>query len=420
MALKPQTTRDAQTQVLQRRTQDPEFLWGGMVPDDDPAAIPPNHLELLINCRIQGGSIAPRGGSKHLLDLGALAGSGSQITGLADFQIGTPRKMWIVGDGCPGLSSSVGWYIGFFDVEQEPEFQPAIYYSSAAQKVAIGLYSGDLYASVDNTLRKVNLIEAPYGEPALDVSGSSQDLPLLTLTGFTKITDLMSFDGKLFIGADGGGGASEVAVWDGVTQSVDVAAINAPAAFGTYRESLVMGFAGAPNSISVRPVGVPGAAWATVAPSGGTVAMRGPGCSATYKDVFWFATGGENLYKFDGTTLTLVPVATSGIAAGSVTHSCCSFGGYLFVSYTSGGHARIARFDGTTWVPIHKDLTTQVAAVTGARSLVEYRGDLWVGLTSAGGGRIYRSVGADTSGTWATPGLLAASNNGDIDQILVY
>jgi hypothetical protein len=415
MALKPQTTRDAQTQVLQRRTQDPEFLWGGMVPDDDPAAIPPNHLELLINCRIQGGSISPRGGSKRLLDLGS-----GQIIGIADFQVGTPRKMWIVGDGCPGLSSSVGWYVGFFDVEQDPEFQPAIYYNAASQKVVIGAFSGDLYVSVDNALRQVTTIEAPYGDPALSVSGSSQDLPLLTLTGFTKITDMMSFDGKLFMGADAGAGASKVAVWDGVTQFVDLAGINAPVALGTFRESLVMGFAGAPNSIMVRPAGDPGASWTTVAPSGGTVAMRGPGCSATYKDVFWFATGGENLYKFDGTTLTLVPIATSGIAAGSVTHTCCVFGGYLFVSYTSGSRARIARFDGTTWVPIHKDMTSQVAGVTGARSLVEYRGDLWIGMTSSGGGKIYRSVGPDTSGTWVTPGVLAASNNGDLDQFLVY
>jgi hypothetical protein len=416
MALKPQTTRDAQTQVLQRRTQDPEFLWGGMVPDDDPAAIPPNHLELLINCRIQGGSIAPRGGSKGLYDLSA----SGQILGIGDFQVGTPRKLWIVGDGCPGLSSSVGWYVGFFDVEQDPQFQPAIYYSTATQKVVIGQFSGDLYVGVDNALRKVNLIEAPYGQAALSVSGSSQDLPLLTFTGFTKITDLMSFDGKLFVAVDGGAGASKVAVWDGVTQFVDVAAINAPTAFGTYRESLIAGFAGAPNSIMVRPVGDPGASWATVAPTGGTASMRGPGCSDTYKDVFWFASGTADLFKFDGTTLTQVPIGTTGFAAGSVTHSCRSFGGYLFVSYTAGGHAILARFDGTTWVPVHKDFTVQDVTVNAARSVVEYRGDLWVAVSSTARGKLFRSVGATTTGTWVGTGGLAASNNGDVDQILVY
>ena len=416
MALKPQTTRDAQTQVLQRRTEDPTFLWGGMVPDDDPSALPPNKLELLINCRIQGGSIAPRGGSKGLYDLSA----SGQILGIGDFQVGTPRKLWIVGDGCPGLSSSVGWYVGFFDVEQDPQFQPAIYYSSATQKAVLAAFSGDLYIGVDNTLRKVVLVEAPYGESALSVSGSSQDLPLLTFTGFTSVPDLMAFDGKLFIAVNGGAGASKVAVWDGVTQFVDVAAINPPTAFGTFRESLIAGFAGAPNSISVRPVGDPGASWATVAPSGGTVAMRGPGCSDTYKDVFWFATGGENLYKFDGTTLTLVPIATTGLPAGSVTHSCCVFGGYLFVTYTAAAHAKIARFDGTTWVAVHKDLTVQDVTVNAARSIVEYRGDLWVGVSSTARGKLFRSVGSDTSGAWVNPGLLAASNNGDLDQLVVY
>jgi hypothetical protein len=148
--------------------------------------------------------------------------------------------------------------------------------------------------------------------------------------------------------------------------------------------------------------------------------MRGPGCSDTYTDVFWFASGGADLFKFDGTTLTQVPIATTGIAAGSVTHSCCSFGGYLFVSYTAGGHAMLARFDGTTWVPVHKDFTVQDATVNAARSVVEYRGDLWVAVSSTARGKLFRSVGATTTGTWVGTGGLAASNNGDVDQILVY
>jgi hypothetical protein len=415
MAIKTQTARGPQTQLLQRRTEDPAFVWGGMVPDDDPSALPANKMQLLVNCRLQGGSVSPRGGSKNLYDLGSGA-----VLGLADFQVGTPRKLWIVGDGCPGLSSSIGFYVGFYDVEQDPAFQAAIYYNTATQKVVLGLFSGDLYVGVDNTVRRVNLIEAPYGESALDVSGTSQDIPLMTFTGFTKVADLMSFDGKLFAAVGLGVGTSKIVAWDGITESIDVAAINAPVAFGTYRESLIAGFAGAPNSIMVRPVGDPGASWATVAPGGGTAAMRGPGCAATYQDVFWFATGADTLYKFDGTTLTLVPAATTGIAAGSLTHSCCVFNGYLFVSYTSPtAHVCIARFDGSTWVPIHKDITAQLAWATQARGLVEYRGDLWMGATGTGGARILQSPATATDGTWVVI-LPAADHNGDIDEVVVY
>jgi hypothetical protein len=150
--------------------------------------------------------------------------------------------------------------------------------------------------------------------------------------------------------------------------------------------------------------------------------MRGPGCSATYKDVFWFATGAETLYKFDGTTLTLVPAATSGIAAGSLTHSCCVFNGYLFVSYkTPTSHVCIARFDGTTWVPVHKDITAQVATVNQARSLVEYREDLWVAADTTSGAELFRSSGPDTSGTWtAVTFVTGGGANGDIDELVVY
>jgi hypothetical protein len=417
MAIKSQAARGPQNQSCNYRTAGGVFEWQGMAPDMDPAALPDNKPALVINCRLRAGSINPRGGSKRLLDLGS-----GGIIGIGDFQVSTPRKMWVVGDGCPGLSSSAGFYVGFYDTQQDPAFQPGIYYNTATQGVVLGAFSGDLYVGVDNALRKVTLIEAPYGELALSVSGSSQDLPLMTFTGFTKITDLMAFDGKFFIGIELGAGTSKVVVWDGVTQSLDLGSINAPAAFGTYRESLIMGFAAAgPNVIRVRPTGVPGATWASVAPSGGTACMRGPGCSATYKDVFWFATGTDALYKFDGTTLTLVPAATSGIGASSLTHSCCVFSGYLFVSYTTPtGHVCIARFDGTTWVGTHKDITAQVATANQARSLVEYRGDLWLGCASTGRGMFLRSTAADTSGTWVVTVPLVISNNGDVRQMLVY
>ncbi len=419
MAEKIQTTRGPQTQVINRRTQLGAFEWKGMAPDVDPGTLAENRPALLMNVRLHGDGIAPRGGSARLIALGGGAVGG--IVGLFDFQLATAKKMWVVGDGCPGLSSSIGYYVGFYDVEQDPPFQPGIYYNSSTGKVVLGTYEGDLYVGVDNVLRKVTLIDAPYGGDALAVSGSSQDIALLTETGFTKITDLCEFDGKLFFSVDGGAGASKIGVWDGLTENVDLASINAPTALTTYRESLIAGFAAAgPNAIRVRPVGVPGTAWATVTPGAGTAIMRGPGCAATYKDVLWFATGAQTLCSYNGTTLTVVDVATTGIAANSVTHSCCVFNGYLFVTYTtSTNRARIARFDGTTWVPIHKDITTQFSYLTAIRSISEYRGDLWIGATGASGGHYVRSPGTATTGTWVSI-LPSATYNGDVDQILVY
>ena len=415
MAVKSPAVRSQQVQSINRRAEAGVFEWGGMAPDCDPAGLAANQFQLLINVRKSGFGYAGRGGSDRLVDLGS-----GEILGICDFQMATPRKLWVVVDGCPGLSSSVGFSVGFYDIEQNIPFTPAIYYSTATQGVVIGAFDDELYIGVDNVLRKIVLVEAPYGGTPLNVSGSSQDLPLLTFTGMTKINDLASFDGKLFVALDGGAGTSKISCWDGLTQSDDLASINAPTALAVFRESLVAGFSAAgPNSIRVRPVGVPGATWATVAPTGaGTAIMRGPGCAAAYKDVLWWATGAQTLCSYNGTTLTVVDVATTGIAANSVTHSCCVFNGYLFVSYTtSTNHACLARYDGTTWVPVHKDLT--VAGTTAARGLAEYRGDLWIGATGAGGGRLWRSPGVSTTGTWVLV-LPATANNGDVRQLLVY
>jgi hypothetical protein len=395
------------------------FEWGGMIPDGDAASIPDNRFRLLINARLRNGSIVPRGGSAEFLDLGGT----TTVLGLTDFPLGTRRSLWVVGDGCPGLSSSTGFYMGFYDEEQDPEFQSAIYYNAGVQGLVLGVHGGELYVGQDNVLRKILLISAPYGETALAVSGSSQDIPLLTFTGFTKITDLKSFGGFLFITLDGGAGTSKVVAWDGTTYyDSDLTTLPIPSALGLYRELLICGFAVAgTTTIRSRAVGVSPGTWTTYTIGAGTCLMRGPGAGVTYKDVFYWATGGDTICSFNGTTISSIAAGTTGIGASSLTHSCCVAFGYLFVSYTtSGGAVRIARFDGTTWVGAHKNLTTQFTGLNQARGIVEYRGDLWVGAVhTTGGGKLYRSPGNATTGTWVEI-VPAVSANGDVDQLLVY
>lgn len=412
-AVKTRSAREVQNDTRNFRTARGSFEWGGMIPDGDPGSLPPNRPRKLWNTRRVGGLIVPRGGQEAFIDLD------QAVRGLFDFQMGTKRKLMIVGDGCPDISSAVGFYIGSKDIEQLPQVQQGVYYNSATQAVLLSRYADDLYIAEDVRLRKYQTIDAPYGVNGLSLSGSSQDIPIYAVAApFTKISAIRDypFSGLLFFAGDAGAGASSIFSWDGLTIRSDLASIDAPTGFGLYRELLIAGFAAATNRIKTRDIS---GAWTTVGPplSGACAFKEG----ISYKDVFYWTTLGEDVFKFDGTTITRIPILTTGFPANSVTYGIEVFNGYLYVSYTTAaGSARIARFDGTTWLPTHKVLTAQVAAASAARPIRSYRGSLIAGVQEATVGTIYTSPLTDTAGAWVRSNPNDSANQGSINQLLVY
>lgn len=420
-ASKDPTTLGPQTKRYDFRTSLGAAEWGGMIPDGNPASLPDFRTRKCINTRMQGGGFVPRGGQRKL-NAAALHAADACIRGLVDFQVGTKKSLRVVGDGCPDISASAGFYFGGYDFEQSPKFQPSVYYNSSTQKVVLGTYGADMLIGNDGELRKFQAIEPPYGQAALAISGSSQDIPLLTPSGATALTAIQEAFGFAFVGCDCGAGASKVITWDGVTERDDYIAINAPTGFGLYRDVIVLGFGGSPNEIRTRPAGSSPGTWTQVLPDAGTATFKQ---GVSYRDSFYFTTLGENLYRLTGSTLTRLVVGVTGIAAGSITFGIAVHGGNLYVAYTTNGsptRGRIAKFDGTTWTGTHKDLTSQTSTVRAARALASYRGNLVVGVFdngTGGGGVLHFSPGTATNGTYTvvSPG---AVSNGDIDQILVY
>src|SRR3954466_9254769 len=70
-----------------------------------PAAIRREQFRRLINCRFRGTSVVPRGGQTLL--------SGTIHDPIAciypdDFVMSTPKRLWSIGDGCPGESAGAG------------------------------------------------------------------------------------------------------------------------------------------------------------------------------------------------------------------------------------------------------------------------------------------------------------------------
>lgn len=418
-AAKNQATLGPQTGAYNLRTKKDLFEWGGMIPDGNPASLPDNRPRRLYNARFRNGGIVPRGG-QAAFNASALHSNSACIRSLADFQIGTKKSLYMSGAGCPGLSSTFGFFIGSQDFDQSPFFQPAVYYDGSTVGVVFGVYGGDLYFGVDAELKKYQPIAAPYGVSQLALSGSSQDIPIVTPSGTVQITCLKEFDGKLFLGCDSGTpGTCRVVAWNGLTEMEDVTGLNAPTGFGIYREVLIMGYGGAPNRIDIRAVGAPAGTWTNVAPGAGTAAFKR---GVSYKDKFYFTTGADDIFVYDGTagTLTRITTATTGIAASSITWGIAVFNNLLYIAYkTALSKGRLAKYDGTTWTPIEKDFTTQFTGVSSVRPLATYRGNLVVGATDSTGGVTLTSPGTSTSGTWVRE-VLNGSSSGALTDFLVY
>lgn len=390
------------------------FRWSGVLLEGNPSANPANRPRIIRNGRVKGGDIVNRDGLSKF-NTSVLDASNAHILHMADYQISRPKRLWILGNGCPGISSSAGFYVGHLDPEQEPEFQRAVNYSSLTLGLVIGRFGSDLYIGSDDTLRKLELIAQPYGTENLAISGSSQDVSIKTFTGFT-ITWLKEFDGRLFIGLSNGA-SSKIATWDGVSIQDDLTGINPPTCAAVFRapdggDALVVGFASATNLIKYRVTGSDPGTWANVAPGAGTL---GSLSMTPFKDKLYIADDSGEVWTWDpGTSLTATHTPASATACRAVEAN----EGFLYVGYETLTAARIAKYDGSSWTDVEKDITAQYTGVTSIRALSWYRNFLYAGATKAGAGKLYLSSAGSTSGSYGeiTPNAL---NNGAINSLLV-
>lgn len=389
------------------------FAWGGMLTEGSPSSNPPNRPRLVINGRLLGGEYVERAGLTKF-NSSVFHNAAACIRHIDDFQIATPKKLWMRGNGCPDVSTSVGAHLAHIDQEQNPEYQRSVYYDTATNNPILASFDGGLYVGVDADLRKLTLVVTKDGEENLAVGGSSQDRPVHTFTGFV-IRCMVAFDGKLFIGLDNGAGASKIATFDGVSVRDDVTAINAPTCFGLYRvtgggDAIVVGFAAATNAIKYRPTGDSPGSWTNVAPGAGTLSSV---AMAPYKDTLYIADDSGEIWTFDGTTLTSAHTPATATAVRGIT----TFNGFLYFGYETAAAARIGKYDGSTWTDVEKDLTVAFAGTTSIRSLKAYRNSLYAAAVRSSNGVIQFSPETATTGTWTQ--ITPAATAGAINELLV-
>lgn len=397
--------------------------WHGVALDGDPSSIAADQLRMKINTRGFGGDVGPRPGLTKVNQ--TAIGSTSACLEPWEYNIPpktgsqSPYKLWILGRGLGGCTTTDGHYCGSYDQDQNPAFSRVAWYENTINEIAIGKFDNQLLIGADDALRRLNLLALPYGKEQIAAGGRATDPRLHKFTGW-MVKRIQQFDGSGFV-ALSDGSAGKMALWNGVTAydgtagtTADLTGINPPTALGIWRQKLVVGFGSAYNRILLRSLGTttPGT-YATVTPSAGTVATvdlaQGPDGN------LYIADGGTDVWRYNGTTLS----SFRTIAGASAVTAVWWFNGFLYVGWNTASAARIARYDGTSWVDSHKDLTAQTGPpnLSNARTIKRlqgFRGKLYaVGNTASQGGRIWASPDLNTSGTW-TEIVPNAANNGDV------
>jgi hypothetical protein len=410
---------DPQSPIFKFRTKIGSFEWGGMWPDGDSSAVPDNRPRLLVNTRLRNGEIRRRGGQVKM-ESTAIGGTNGRVIGLRNFDVARPYSLYFVQDGCPSVSSTTGFSIGAFDYEQYPYAQPLTYGSAIGTNVVIGSFSDKLYAIKDTSFIDMQLYRAEFQTNTLSSAGTSMDIERFVLpSGFTSASFMQSFDGELYVGCINGA-SSAIYKFDGVTfESAGLTGIAAPTGAGVYRESLIVGYGGSPNYISIMSMS---GSWTTAAPGAGTVIMRGPHTGTSYRDIFYFAGNTSDVWSYNGTTLAAIGTATTGLNASAlVKDMCVANDGKMYVLWEYANHSAcgIASFDGTTWTPIAKNLKTQISTLNGAYNIRSFKGALFVAAsTSTAGGLWLASPVADYTGTYTSYTLTNPS--GQVFDALVF
>lgn len=370
--------------------------WRGMNLASTPSAVRLGELRFAVNVELRDGDVVPRRGITKFSTAAVVENAKFNV--IDDFQT-DPYRLYFVTAGCLGVAGT-GYTINWYDQEQSPAIQRGVYYDMSSDEIILGNLDGHPFFGIGDQLRILKIIVPRFGEESVDLTGNRQDEPLVTYDGFV-IRTLGNHKNSLMVGLDAGAGASKIGTWDGLTARDDLTMVDPPTASGKFRDLFVVGFDEASDEIRIR---ANDGTWSTLAPTaGGTIQsfrMR------SYKDILYIAPGvgaadSDSLWSFDETNLVIAHTI-----AGATIYSVEEDGTYLYVGYMSATNKpTIARYDGSSWTDVHKDLSTLYSPTYDVRTVEDmrwHRGFLYAGGNGPAGGFIARSAKLDTSGTWTS------------------
>lgn len=370
--------------------------WDGMWLDSDPGAIPPWAFRHLENVEFIGSDIRPRR-ANFAANASALHDAAACIRSAFDFQSDALR-LYLVAKGCPGISTTVGRSILWYDPDFSATIQRMLYYDHATSSAVIAVHDGAIYMGVDAWLKRVYSVQPTVGVEPITITGIQQDTNIVNLAGY-KITALRSWEGLLFIAAEDTTtpGASKILVYDGTTILEDLTGIDPVTYICPWRDKLAFGFGSSTNLIKLRSKGAAPGTYANVSPGTGTL---GTVSMVEHGGSLYIADGGDDIWDYDGTSLDVF----HNVSGATLMNAVESFNGFLYFGYkkVSNSHAILGRWnEGAVFTDEHEDLTATDAALVGIDVLRAYRGDLVAACNiSSASSKLYRSAGIDTGATW--------------------
>lgn len=361
--------------------------WRGMNTESDPGSLAPNELQFGVDVRLLGHGITSRGGYTLKADLNAIVGS-QAVRWLKEAPVDNPRvRLWFVTRGCFGAAIGTGSRVQHYDEYENPKLQVyANTFAESDRDVPLGVYGDKLYAGEGPRVEEMIQVTAPSGFPVGALSPLR--IPVGYFDGYT-VRCLQEFDSKLFIGLENNTtpASSKIVAWDGLSLTDDKTGIRPPLAFGIWRNKLVAGFDATAGNIQVRDAGsVPGT-WAAVALAGFQCGTYG-NTMAEFRQYLFIASGIDKLFRFDGTTLSLVRTIAGCATDGKGLTAVTLHRGLLYYGWNTPSAAyasRIGRHDpdstggGLDWVDTYKDVTTEQANFKFLASMASYRQQIFVG-----------------------------------------
>jgi hypothetical protein len=422
--------------------------FGGVRPDKAPSHLSPTDFISLENVRRIGGLILNRPGQTAFAEVVS-----ADPTGMYDFQVGGAAGMGAGSGG--GLFLTVSNGIGNdmltlnqYDPAQKPTLQvrqdiTALVTGAEMRTTRVLIEGVDNYPTVDclvvakNKLTdaaaivcKLEALTATYSISA-DAIGA-QITPLFTLpqvagVNYSQIDAMVQYSGKLFVTATSfAGTAWAVFSWDGQTCNFERTLTGAlGSACVVFRDSLVVF---ADTNMHIRNQA---GTWSTVATGAVATSTVNPNCVEIYRDLLYFVPSGlitgtfgvvaptpdhvPSIYSFDGTTVSIITSATTGIGEPTLNKSrICGLAVFNKILYVSWGQEddasgfwtemNIATFDGTTWTAIHKTFPAGADAIECQIPIRAFQGCLFIGIDPG----MQKSPKTDTAGTW-TPITLAGT-----------
>lgn len=408
--------------------------FGGVHQECDPGAIPPNMFRNAVNVRYQGGRLVSRGGQAKFNASALLGRIQGIFCGEYQFVESAPPSLCAeTGSGGAGAIDGPRLYIlaKAFDQAGAGPYGGFFFYFSKNQDPVLRLAAYP--PLMPATTSRWDTVIAPYGDGVALVGG--EDAGALTLKEWVR-GGTPALLASLLIG-DAALRASSIAIYNGVPY---LGVYANPTALGVYRYNAATKTltsddlpAGGVNYSAVR-VAVLGSDLYAIYDGGSFAAVirrKEPAMgwvdittvppfqfqetvtsTAVYDNALHFITHVGGNGKVVGSTVT-IPRRVGGLAGH---FRLAVFNGYLYY-FRPGG--TIGRFDGTTWIDAHKDLSAQfsipIADFKGPWFFGEFEGNLVlvVGVadmyTETCYINIFSSPGVTTSGTWVAH--LAHHNN---------